>query len=193
MIDALGEGSATRVRKKAVSNRIFVAMVAICGLFAPSAHARTIDRVAAIAGSHVIFLSEVRDAAAPYLRAVNDKDAIARARAETKVLHETCERMIDDALVQDEAERQHLTVTDDSVQRAISQIAQSNNVSVEQLLAVAMNEGLDERGYRASVRNQLLSLRLLQARGVDPNKYDQGLVALHADLRALVYVEDRLA
>ncbi len=143
-------------------------------------------------GGRVILLSEVREAATPWLSVVRDQDALARARAEAKVLHETCERMIDDALVQDEAERLHLTVSDDEVTRAIAQIAQTNRVSVDELVAVAVNQGFDEKSYRASVRAQMLSLRVLQKRAVDPRKYDEALGPLHAELRAKVYVEDRL-
>jgi peptidyl-prolyl cis-trans isomerase SurA len=179
-----------------VSNRTFVALphiVTIFLLFAPSAHARTLDRVAAVVGGRVILLSEVREAATPWLAVVRDQDALARARAEGKVLHETCERMIDDVLVQDEAERVHVTVPDDEVTRAIGQVAQTNRVSVEQLIAVAVNQGFDEKSYRASVRVQVMALRVLQQRGTDPAKYDEALVTLHTELRTKVYVEDRLA
>jgi peptidyl-prolyl cis-trans isomerase SurA len=181
-----------------VSNRTFVALphiiVAIFLLFTPSvAHARTLDRVAAVVGGRVILLSEVREAATPWLSVVRDPDALARARAEAKVLHETCERMIDDALVQDEADRLAIKVSEDEVTRAIGQVAQTNHVGVDQLMAVAVNQGFDEKSYRASVRAQLLALRLLQQLGTDPKKYDEALGTLHTALRAKVYVEDRLA
>ena len=179
-----------------MSNRTLVALphlVAIFLSFAPSARARTLDRVAAVVGGRVILLSEVREAATPWLASVHDQDALARARAEAKVLRETCERMIDDAVVQDEAERVHVVVGDDEVTRAIGQVAQTNHVSVEQLMAVAVNQGFDAQSYRASVHTQVLSLRILQLRGVDPRRYDEALGALHAELREKVYVEDRLA
>lgn len=168
-------------------------LAAIFLLFAPSAHARTLDRVAAVVGGRVILLSEVREAATPWLAVVRDQDALARARAEAKVLHETCERMIDDTLVQDEADRLHLTVSDDEVTRMIGQVAQTNHVSVEQLIAVAVNQGFDDKSYRASVRAQVLSLRVLQQRATDPHKYEEALAALHVELRTKVYIEDRLA
>ena len=168
-------------------------IVAIFLSFASSAHARTLDRVAAVVGGRVILLSEVRESATPWLASVRDQDALARARAEAKVLRETCERMIDDVLVQDEAERLHVTTSDEEVTRAIGQVAQTNHVSVEQLIAVAVNQGFDEKSYRASVRVQVLALRVLQQRGVDPQKYDEALGRLHMQLRETVYIEDRLA
>jgi peptidyl-prolyl cis-trans isomerase SurA len=148
--------------------------------------------VAAVVGGRVILLSEVREAATPWLASVRDQDALARARAEAKVLHETCERMIDDALMQDEAGRVHVVVGDAEVARAMAQVADKQHVTVEQLVAVAVNQGFDEKSYRASVHSQLVALRVLQQRGTDPSKYDEALEGLHAELRSKVYFEDRL-
>ncbi len=162
-------------------------------LLATSAEGRTIDRVAAIAGEHVIMLSEVRAAAAPWLRAVEDKDPLVRARGETKILRDTCERMIDDALVRDEAERLHLKVEESEVDHALANVAESNHVSMDQLMNVATEQGYDAQTYRASIRAQLVAMKLLFLRKVDTNKLDDAANALHAELRSKVYVEDRLA
>lgn len=167
--------------------------VALVLLFAGSAEARTVDRVVGIAGEHVILLSEVRGAAAPWLRTLDDKDPLARARGEGKILRDTCERMIDDVLVEDEAERVHLGVGEGEIDHAIASVAESSHVSVEQLMSVATEQGYDAKTYRASIRAQLLAVKLLYLRHVDTKKLDEAATALHAELRAKVYVEDRLA
>lgn len=158
-----------------------------------SAHARTVDRVVAIAGEHVITLSEVRAAAAPWMRRVEDRDPRDRARGETKILRDTCERMIDDALVRDEAVRVKVSVDEAEVDHAVASVAGSNRISVEQLMAVATDQGYDVQTYRASIRAQLLTMKILLARNVDREQLDGAAIALHAELRAKVYVEDRLA
>ena len=66
-------------------------------------------------------------------------------------------------------------------------------MSVDELVAVAVNQGFDEKSYRASVRAQVLSLRVLQQRAVDPRKYDEALGTLHTELRAKVYGRRRQA
>ncbi len=158
-----------------------------------AAQARTVDRVVAIAGEHVILLSEVRAAAAPWMRQVEDKDPLVRARGETKILRDTCERMIDDALVRDEAARVHVSVDEQDVDRLLASMAESNHVTLERLVAIATEQGYDTETYRASIRAQLLAVRILSARHVDAKKLEDAATALHAELRAKVYVEDRLA
>ena len=176
--------------------RTLVALPQVLGLvliFARPAEARTVDRIAAIAGPHVIMLSEVQREAAPYIRGIQEKDPLARARAETKALHDACERLIDDALVEDEAERVHLTVVADEVDRALDAIAKDRSMTREVLLATAVQYGMDEASYREVIRRQLVQGKLLQLRKPDPSKVERAAAALAAELRAKVYVEDRLS
>lgn len=145
--------------------------------FAPPAEARTVDRVVAVAGSHVFLLSEVR----------------ARARVDKKGLRETCEHMIDDALVRDEADSIRLTVSEPEIDAAIDSIARDNGLTREGVRLAVLREGMSEAEYRESLRTQLLRLRLMSLRKADPKKYDANVAALAAELRAKVWVEDRLA
>jgi len=162
-----------------------------------SAHATTLDRVVAIAGDHVILLSEVQARAKPYvlLAAQQEKDSLALARLTTKALRETCERMIDETLVEDEANRQHVVVDDDEVDRAIASVATQNGLTLTELYREAHNQGYDAPTYRAEIRHQVLESKLAFriAKVSDASKIEAARKQLLADLRARVYVEDRLA
>ncbi len=162
-------------------------------LFAPPASARTVDRVAALAGSHVILLSEVRHAAAPAIHLIHETDPLARARAVTKALRAACETLIDDRLVEDEAERTHLVVADDEIDRAIDAVARNNGRTRPELLAVVAEQGFSERDYRAVLSAQLLRGKLTQLRRPSGKPFEEAEAALVAELRSKVYVEDRLA
>jgi peptidyl-prolyl cis-trans isomerase SurA len=170
-------------------------LVAAVLIFAPVARARTFDRVAAVAGGHVILLSEVRESAAPYLSEIHEKDPLARARAETRVLRETCERLIDDVLVVDEAERLHVTAASDEVDHAIDAIAKARGETTAAALAEAASQGVGETQYREMIRVQILRYRVMQLTpGIDRSKGDEAAMsALAAELREKVYVEDRMA
>jgi len=183
---------AVHVSKVVSRTLVVLPQLALVLFFAGNAHARNVDRVVAVAGEHVILSSEVRAAAAPWLRNLAEKDPLARARGETKILRDTCERMIDDALVRDEAERLHLSVAEGEVDHAVASVAESNKVSVEQLMKVATDQGYDAETYRASLRAQLIVMKVLYLRHVDVKKIEDAESALHAELRAKVYVEDRL-
>ncbi|HEY1954693.1 MAG TPA: SurA N-terminal domain-containing protein [Polyangiaceae bacterium] len=158
-----------------------------------SAEARVVDRVVAIAGPHVVMMSEVRREAAPYLAQVHEKDPLARAQGETVVLRDACERLIDAALEEDEAGRLHLEATPDEVEAGIDAVAKNNGTTRDGVLALAAEHGMDAARYRDEIRRQILEGKLLQLRHPDPNKLDAARAALVAELRANVYVEDRLA
>lgn len=168
-------------------------LVAALLLFSSPAGARTVDRVAAIAGSHVILLSEVRRAAAPAVHLIHETDPLARARAETKALRAACETLIDDRLVEDEAERTHVVVADDEVDRAVDAVARNNGSTRAELLAAAAEQGLSERDYRAVLSAELLRAKLTQLRRPSGKPLEEAEAALVAELRSKVYVEDRLA
>ena len=125
--------------------------------------ARTVDRVAGLAGEHLIFLSEVRERAHIAMTSVTEKDPLARARIEMQVMHDTCEALIDDALVADEAASKHLSVGDDEITRVLDEVAKNNSTDRASLLAMVHDQGIDEHAYREFLRAQILEGKLLQS------------------------------
>jgi len=162
-------------------------------IFAPDARAHTVDRVAAIVGDQVVLLGEVREAAAPELAAIHETDALARARAEAKALHDACERIIDVILIEAEAARLKIEVTPDEVERAIGAIAKEHSMTEAAVMRTAADQGYDEARYRAFLRVELLRGKILQLRRPDPAKLDEASASLSSELRDRTYVEDRLA
>jgi peptidyl-prolyl cis-trans isomerase SurA len=176
-------------RTLTASSRLLLAVL----VFAPEARASTVERIAAVVGDHVVLLGEVREEAAPYVAALHETDPLARARQESKLLREACERMIDDLLIEDEAERLHVEVTSGEVDDAIASLAKQNGMSVPEILKAARDQGYGEPRYREAVRVQLLHGKLLQLRRPDPQKVEEADRAFVAELREKTYVEDRLA
>jgi len=156
------------------------------------AEAVTVDRIAAVVGDQIIFLSEVEERAAPELKLIQDKDPLARARASAKVLHDACETLIDEALVEREADRVHLTETEAEVNAALESLAKDHNVSVMELFRIARDQGYTDRSFRAVARAHLLQGKLFNFRQLDVTKPDEGLEKLHQALRARTYYEVRL-
>ena len=176
--------------------RIFTLCLALI-LTAASARATTLDRVVAVVGDRVILLSEVQARAKPYvlLATQQEKDSLALARLTTKALHETCERMIDELLIEDEASRQRVVVDNDEVDRAIASLATQNGLTLTQLYQEARAQGYDAPAYRAEIRRQMLEqkLALHVAKVADASKIEAARKQMVADLRAHTYLEDRLA
>jgi len=175
---------------------VFAVALLVSASFAADAHARTLDRIVAIAGDHVILLSEVQLRAKPYvaLAASQEKDPLALARLTSKALRETCERLIDEALVEDEAKRQHLVVTDDEVDKAIAQVAANNNLTLDALYAEAAKQGYDAATYHAEISHTIIEWKLVQirTRTSDEKVLEGARKDMLVELRSKAYVEDRL-
>jgi peptidyl-prolyl cis-trans isomerase SurA len=156
------------------------------------AHARVVDRVAAVVGPNVIFLSEVEERAAPVLEAVVAKDPLARAQQEAKALHDACEDLVSEMLVRAEAERAHITVSAADIDTGIDSVAKTNGMTRDAILQLARDRGWNERAYRTIVAAQLYEGKLLQLRHADTSKLDEASVKLRAELRSRVWIEVRL-
>ncbi len=111
-----------------------------------------VDRVVAVVGEQPILLSEVHDAA---------RVGATGAAIGANELQEAAEVLIDAALIRNEAEGQHITITDAEVDRAVATVAESNGLTVEQLYTEARKSDLDPTAYRSALRDQLREQKLL--------------------------------
>ncbi|HEX7601256.1 MAG TPA: SurA N-terminal domain-containing protein [Polyangiaceae bacterium] len=126
---------------------------------------RPYDRIVALVGDHVILLSELQGRAKPFtdkLKEIPDKD---RPALEKRLMRELCERMVDEAIEGDAAEKLHLTVDDAEVAEGLKNIAAQNGVDVKTVLGEAARLGLSEPEYRGELRRQLIEGKLLRMLG----------------------------
>src|SRR5262249_60895354 len=86
-------------------------------LFAADANASIVERVVAVVGERPILLSELRHRARPhqYRIMVSIPDPARQTAAETEMFRELLNRMIDDRLEEQAADKAHLTVTPEEV------------------------------------------------------------------------------
>ena len=154
--------------------RIGVLLVLAALFAAPSAHAIIVERIVAIVGERPILLSELRHRAKPALTLValramqenvpSDNIPTLIAAAEPKAMKETLDEIIDERLMEQQADKAHLSVSVDEVDRGIHQKAQQIGVSDKELWTRAKTQGYTEQDYRDEVRRQLLEGKLLQLR-----------------------------
>jgi peptidyl-prolyl cis-trans isomerase SurA len=155
--------------------RLFAIVLAalVFGLARP-AHAVVVERIVAVVGERIVLLSELRHRAKPrlVLKALqamqngmpqSNLDTLLRAE-EPKAMSETLNEMIDERLMEAQADKAHLSVSVDEVDRSIRQKAQSYNISEDAYLARVKVQGYSEQDYRDEVRRQLLEGKLLQLR-----------------------------
>ncbi|MBP9114553.1 MAG: SurA N-terminal domain-containing protein, partial [Polyangiaceae bacterium] len=146
--------------------RTGIALAAVLTLAAP-AHAVIVERIVAVVGERPILLSDLRKRAKPVLvqiyaqKAAGGQDQTAQ---EPQLMKELLQRMVDERLVEQTAEKQKKTITVDEIDKILKQRADSLKLTVAQLIGEARKQGLSEQEYRDEIRRQSLEGKLLQVR-----------------------------
>lgn len=127
-----------------------------------AAHARVVEKIAALVGDDLILLSEVEDRAAPLMA---DIAAIANpsereARTNT-IRREVLDRLVDDQLLAQQATELKLTVSNDEIDRAIEQIKRDYGLNDTQLKDELRKQGLSMPTYRQNTKREILKYRVL--------------------------------
>jgi peptidyl-prolyl cis-trans isomerase SurA len=146
--------------------RLLLPVVGLAVLLAqPAARGEALEGIAAIVGSEIILVSEVQERAAVALQqASREQSAFIRDQTMREILSNYLERMIDEMLIEQEAGRLMLTVTDEEVELAIQGILDRNGWD-----EFALENQIAERGqtmddYRRETRIELLKYKVLSVR-----------------------------
>lgn len=135
---------------------------------APSlARAVVVERIVAVVGDDPIMLSELRGRAKPFLLQIQlrVRPGAEQAAAESQVFKDLLEKMIDERLEQQAAERAGLTVSPEEIENAFRNIAAAQGITVGELIREARaRSGLSEQEYRDEIRRQIVEGKMLQLR-----------------------------
>ncbi len=156
--------------------RLLFAAVLACATFgvARPARAVVVERIVAIVGERPILLSELRHRARPRLtliainavqQGMNPANVPMQLTAqEPKVMKDTLDEIIDERLMEQQADKAHISVSIEEVDRGIKAKAGQLQLSESDLWARAHAQGYNDQDYRDEVRRQLLEGKLLQLR-----------------------------
>lgn len=129
---------------------------------------RVLDKIAAVVGDKIILLSEVRALAEPAMKqlekAASGGAELMAADRKDKIIQESLDQMIDDALLDIESKKMEMSVTSEEVDRAMANMARENNIDVETLTKAIKSQGLDIGSYRKKLRSQILRYKVLNLR-----------------------------
>jgi peptidyl-prolyl cis-trans isomerase SurA len=137
-----------------------------------------LDRVAAVVNDGVVLESEVNE----QLAAVKDnlKTKGQQMPPDAVIRQQILERLIVQEAEMQRADRAGIKVSDETLNNAMTEVAQRNGISLQQLPQALAAQGIDYGSYRDSMRREL-TLRLLQQRDVitkisiTPREIDQYL------------------
>jgi len=146
--------------------RLLAALALIAAVLVPrAAEAVVVERVVAVVGEKAILLTDVRKRARPYIRRLYAQippGSPQRAGAESKIMKDMLEKMVDEELEELVALRQNTTVTAAEVDAALRRVSRANDIPLSKLYAdVKRNTGMGEIEYRQEMRRQVLEGKLL--------------------------------
>lgn len=140
--------------------------VLLAALVLPTrSHAVVVEKVVAVVGEKAILQSDLRKRARPFLLQLYRKVPAGpqRAAAESKLLSQLLERMVDEELEATAAMQTNTTVSSEDVDKALRNMAAMGRVTLSQLFEdVRANSGMSEQQYRQEIRRQVLEGKLLQ-------------------------------
>ena len=134
---------------------------------APRADAVVVEKIVAIVGDKPILLSELRARANPFLiQIVATVPAGAQqAAAQSQLLRDLLEKMVDEELESQAAARANITVSSAEIENAFENIAASQGATKEALFKDARaKNGLTEQDYREEMRRQIIEGKMIQLR-----------------------------
>ncbi len=141
-------------------------LLALFVLLVPwQAHAIIVERVVAVIGEKAILLTDLRKRARPFLVQTFARMPVGpqRAAAESRVLGQVMERIVDEELEATSASRTNTRATADEVDKALRNIARaSGGVTLSELFQnIRRDTGMTEVEYRREIRRQVLEGKLL--------------------------------
>jgi peptidyl-prolyl cis-trans isomerase SurA len=112
------------------------------------------DKVAAVVNNGVVLESDI----ANLMQSVKQQaqEAHQQVPDDVTLRHQILERLIMDSIQMQMADRMGIKITDDDVDRAISNIAAQNHMTVEQLRARLSHDGVSYATYRAQIHKDIL-------------------------------------
>lgn len=114
-----------------------------------------LDRIVAVVNDNVIMQSELETEAATLREMVAARGT--PMPPEDVFLQQVLDRMIDTELQLQFAQRAGITVSDDRINQAMTEIARRNNVSLSELPKVMAEQGVNYADFREQVRKEMLA------------------------------------
>ena len=128
-----------------------------------SLHAGVVDRIVAIVNDEVITLFELNSTLEPLLKKIERSyEGENRKRIIAETRKSVLNKLIDDILVRQEAERLGIVVKKEDVIEAIKDMLSGRNTTMEDFEKVLAREGTSIEAYQKEVKEHLMKVRLVR-------------------------------
>ena len=136
------------------------------------ARATIVERVVAVIGERPVLWTELlhRAASGRVQIRLQTRDANVISVQEQEMYKELLDRMIDDRLEEQQADKAHITVASEEIDRGIANIAaqaqaqQGRPVTTADVMGEVLRRGLTEQDFRDEIKRQILEGKLIELR-----------------------------
>lgn len=147
-----------KVMKTCSASFILAAII----VFPFSLRAEVIDRVIAIVNGRAVTLSELTERAAPLVKQASEAfSGPEREKRLAEIKKRALDSLIEDILLEQEAEKAGMKVSDRDIDDAIDDVKKQNSLDDEGLKAALKREGLTYEGYRVQIKRQIEKSRVI--------------------------------
>jgi peptidyl-prolyl cis-trans isomerase SurA len=123
---------------------------------AAAAEERVVDRIVAVVNEEVVLLSDLREA-----RNLAVREAILMGDPDVEINdYEVLQRLIEDKLTRQEAERLNIGVTRREIDSAIADVLRMNRIDLRQLEELLAEDGVSIEEYRETIEEQIRRMKL---------------------------------
>ncbi len=148
-----------------IGNKFIILLILIICFTIKNSFATVVDRIVAVVNDDIITLSELDENAAPlyqrYLSQIHDP--IEREKVIQKIRKNVLQQMIDNLLVDQEAKRRNIKVTDEEIDHFIENLKRQNHLSDEKFIKFLADLGLSLEEYRQKIAEQIKRIKLIQS------------------------------
>lgn len=120
-----------------------------------------VERIIAVINNEIVLLSDLRDRATLLGTPLDDNVLLNPHALGDKQIRQLLDRMVDDALILQQAHELKLAIEKVEVDRAIDEVRKQNGLSEDQFREVLSQQGYSWESYRHELRNQLLRFKVI--------------------------------
>ncbi len=143
--------------------RAFTVVMLSALMFYLPVRAEVVDRIVAFVGDDIITLHELNAAFEPFSRRINDTYKGAdKERVVADARHAMLNRMIDTLLIEQEAKKSGIAVSDEEVMASIQEMLDGKKITMEEFKKSLAREGTTLEAYKKEMRNSMIRMRLLR-------------------------------
>ena len=143
--------------------RVMLLWVLACSILVPyRADAEIIERIVAVVNEDIITLSELKAISLPYLARMKANYSATYGEEEIKETErQILNQLIDEKLVNQEADRLKLEVTEKEVARATREVRDRAQLTEEQFEQALAEDGMTIESYQEQLRAEMKKMRLI--------------------------------